>query len=129
MVCILFSFSVFSQQKYSVGKDSIVEIPSSIFAVNSLTDQQNNEQPSPLRLTGYKFLYADYSQHGILSGNIHLDIRNFGRHASYDDISDNYNKANFYKFAVSKNTNHFIWTMWDTRLQKQWQNSREFSKN
>ncbi len=127
-IYLLKTFTLFSQQKNIVIKDSVY-VPKSIFAVNFPVYQLNTENISFLRLTDYKFLIADYYQRGIFSSNIHLDLRNFGRYASYEDITDNYNKANLYKFDVSKNTDHFIWTMWDTRLQKQWQNNQQEDKN
>lgn len=127
ITCFLFSFSVFSQEAEIVKNDTTV--PTSIFAVNSLKYQQNNLKVSPLHLTGYKFMIVDFFNSNISYNSLHFDLRNIGRDVSFEDITDNYNKAKLNTYDVSRNNDHFIWTMWDTRLQKQWQQDLQKAKN
>ena len=118
IACFLFSFTIFSQEK--TVEDTTV--PTSIFATSSLNYQQADGKVSPLRLTGYKFMIVDdIFEASIHQQRINLNLRNFGRHFSYEDLADNYNKAEFYKFDVSKNTDHYIWNipMANKQLQKQ----------
>ena len=122
IACFLFSFSVFSQNKNIVVKDSTY-IPTSIFAIDSPIFEQDNEGISPLRLTGHKFLVVDNSTRHFNSSNIQINLRNFGSYASYNDITDNLNKAELYKFDVSKNTEHYIWNI--SWANKQLQNQHE----
>lgn len=128
IACFLFSFSIFSQNKNIVVKDSTYR-PTSIFAIDSPIFEHDNEGISPLRLTGHKFLVVDNSTRHFNSSNFQINFKNFGRSASFEDISDNYNKAILNNYEISSNNDHFIWSMWDTRLQKQWQQDLQKVKN
>ncbi|MDY7393926.1 hypothetical protein UMM65_01595 [Aureibaculum sp. 2210JD6-5] len=132
ITCFLVTLTVFSQQENVVSKDSVA-VPTSIFAVGSLNYQQNNEVVGPLRLTGYKFLIVDFFNNDFSynhMNSISIDTRNFGRYASFEDITDNYNKAELNKYDVTRNTNHFIWnTYQNRRIIKQWQKQNEPIKN
>ncbi|MBJ2173178.1 hypothetical protein JBL43_02935 [Aureibaculum sp. A20] len=120
---LFFTCFIFAQKENEVEDD--LNVPKSIFALNSFEYLKNNNDISSLQLTGYKFLIADNNyQSSFFYRNLHLDVRNFGRYASYEDIADNYAKASFYKYDVGKNSDHFIWNMWDTSIQKQAQKAK-----
>ncbi|GEM_PF-4495937 len=118
--CFLLTFTVFAQQK-GQEQDS-TQIPSSIFTLNTLHFNQDTDWVyKPLQLTGYKFMIVDNFNNNGFYNNVHFDLRNFGREVSVEDLFDNYIKSELNNFDVSKNSRHFIWTMWDTSLQKQYQ--------
>ena len=62
-------------------------------------------------------MIVDYINNTFLYNNLNFDLRNIGRHISFDDINDNYRKAELNINDV-RNGNHFIWRMWDVSQQK-----------
>ncbi|WP_117883584.1 hypothetical protein [Aureibaculum luteum] len=127
--CLLFSISIFSQVKKVVKEDN--SVPTSIFAANSLIYQTDKESMASLNLNYLNLWIMDFSDDSSFSNanRIKLDLRNFGRHITYEDLSDNFRRTEFNNYNVSVNSDHFIWSMWDTRIQKQWQQQLEKAKN
>lgn len=129
---MLITLSVYSQNEITI-KDS-VSLPTSIYASNSYDNfsfykQSLNED---LKLTGFKFMIVNYLNNGFAFNNsdfVYVDLRNIGRSFSFEDISDNNKKTQLYQNDVNFNSNHFIWRMWDTTLQKQNQKTRQNNKN
>ncbi|HBK70556.1 MAG TPA: hypothetical protein DDZ39_02670 [Flavobacteriaceae bacterium] len=120
--CLFLTFNAFSQDE---SKKSGIDMPVSIFSNYSFDNLKFKDEVivSPLNLTGYKFMIVDYMNNTFLYNNFQFDLKNIGRDISFDDINDNYRKAKLNTFDVSKDSNHFIWNMWDvnSNLQKQYQ--------
>lgn len=125
VTCFFITVTVFAQQNNVVVKDSAY-IPSSIFALNSLDNQQYEGVVGSLRLTGYKFMIVDSFNNYFSSQRISFDTRNIGRYYSSEDMMDNYNKAQLNKYDVTRNNDHFIWNTYQNRhIWKQWQQPNE----
>ncbi len=119
ITCLFLTYNVFSQNE---GKQKSLDIPTSIFSNYTFDNLPLNTQKNTnsLRLTGYKFMVINNT---LLYNNLQFDVRNFGRNISFDDINDNYRKAALNINDV-RNGNHFIWNMWDTTLQKEFQQNK-----
>ena len=116
ITCFLLSSSIFAQESESITKE--IKLPKSIFVANSLGFQpQKPTVIEDLHLTGHSFLIVDrFYSYGT---NLYIDTRNIGRIISDEDLKDNYLKASLNLLDVNKNSNHFIWNMWDVSLQNQ----------
>jgi len=124
--------SVYSQNELT-KKDSL-NLPFSIYA--SISDDNlsfyNRSLTEDLKLSGFKFMIVNYLSNGLAFNNsdfVNVDLRNIGRSISFEDISDNSKKSQLYQNNVNFNSNHFIWRMWDTSLQKQHHKARQNNKN
>lgn len=131
ITCFLLSFSVFSQEKEIVKDDNL--IPTSIFSTNFLMHQTSKESLASLHLTGHKFMIVDYYEgfSAVHTNRLNLDLRNFGRSFSFEDLTDNYSKALLNKFNVTTNNDHYIWNipLANRQLQKQKQKQNQQIKN
>ncbi|RPD98543.1 hypothetical protein EGM88_04930 [Aureibaculum marinum] len=124
--CLLFSLSIVSQEKNSIQEQDLV--PSSIFVVNSLGSNKDYKKVVSLGLVDYKFFITDVFQ-GLSYNTLNVDLRNIGRIASVEDMKNNFEKAEQYKFDVTKNRDHFIWNIANDHTQKQLQKQNEYVKN
>ncbi len=119
ITCLFLTSNVFSQEE---DKTERINIPTSIFSNYTFENSPLNTQENvnSLHLTGYKFMVVN---NAFLYNNIQFDVRNIGRNISFDDINDNYRKA-MLNINDVRNSNHFIWNMWDTTLQKEFQQNK-----
>ncbi len=122
IACLFLTFSVFSQHE---DKTESINLPTSIFLNYSFDNFKFKDEVivNSLNLTGYKFMVVDSRNTSFLYNNLQFDIRNLKRDISFDDINDDYRKAELNINDV-RNGNHFIWRMWDTSLQKEFQQNK-----
>jgi len=118
---MLITLSVFSQNDLT-ERDS-ANLPIRIYAPISYDNFSFYKQSltEDLKLTGFKFMIVNYFNNGFALNNsdfVNIDLRNIGRSISFEDINDNSKKSQLYRNDVNFNSNHFIWRMWDTTLQK-----------
>ena len=129
---MLINVSIFAQN--DLAKKDSVNLPFSIYASISHDNFSFYKQSltEDLKLTGFKFMIVNYLNNGLAFNNsniVNVDLRNIGRSISFEDISDNSKKTQLYQNDVNFNSNHFIWRMWDTTMQKQNQKAHQNNKN
>lgn len=128
---MLITLSVFSQNDLT-ERDS-VNLPIRIYTPsNDNFSFYKQSLTEDLKLTGFKFMIVNYLNNGFAFNNsdfVNVNLRNIGRDISFEDISDNNKKTQLYRNDVNFNSNHFIWRMWDTTLQKQHQKAHQNDKN
>lgn len=120
VICFFCWAVAFSQEREKVDNDVVV--PTSIFTVYSLNFQPSSKLNN-LNLTGYKFLIVDHFNTNVTfstAGRINLELRNFGKDVSFEDLADNYTKAWLNKFDVTRNNDHFIWNMAHSKSSREW---------
>ncbi|MCB0474601.1 MAG: hypothetical protein KDC69_02940 [Flavobacteriaceae bacterium] len=114
LLFLLFLYCIFINQDFyaqeNVGKSNGEQVPvtlfSSTFDTSLLTDKETVFY-HPVLFEKYKFLEVT-PNYGLNSYNLRINLKNFGRNPTIDDLMDNYKKNELIKPL------QFQYNLWNT---------------